>query len=613
MRRAIAFALVMSALFVEASAVAKAPTAPAAPAPKAPAAQPPKAPAAQPQAAPEPAKPQALAGFRTLTGGARAAPAAPMNGAQPARATATKAPELQPARATATKPENARAEPMAAMIEAGVQIQTAMWKAVFAPLGAAGTPTRPGPVSKGGARGEANGARTEGFAPPPEPTVAKTTPTNKPAQTWPFREEARRPPAVVLRELEERKVEVNAALAATNKTERARVSLRQDAFDAHRLLQDADDRLAKLVKANAPALDVVEAEADRAVAAHLVEDSELALAAGDASLRAVRAKHAVARARLAETHAELEANKKAESEAAAEKARAEAEVVRAQAAAEASAKDSARKARVARGDQYLAGLLERRETTAGYRRAAARVRAAAFNAPKPRENANEATEDAVAMNPEKGLFAISDGVTNAVYSGPLARLLVQRWTSDPAATTAALGSTWLRAVQADWARDTGKLPSNQAWFNANARGDATFLGARLVPGQAGTKLDVMGIGDSMVFVVRRGAVAKSFPYERSSQFTNVVETLPSKGSPATPVREVSWAVLPGDEVFMTTDALGKWVLAEVEAGRAPFAELRAVRGREGWSAFVRDAQAGASGHPMDVDDTSLLRFVVPQP
>jgi hypothetical protein len=238
------------------------------------------------------------------------------------------------------------------------------------------------------------------------------------------------------------------------------------------------------------------------------------------------------------------------------------------------------------------------------------MRAAAFVASKPRDGGGT-TEDAVAMNPEKGIYAISDGVTNSVHSGALARLLVAKWAEQPADSVDALGGAWLKKVQADWSQETAKLPGNNAWFNVGQRGDATFLGARLVERAAGTKLEVKGIGDSMVFVVRKGQLSKSFPFERSDQFTNVVKTIPSKGNLEAPLSEVAWDMEEGDEVFMTTDALGKWTFTELEAGRDPFPRLREPRSHDAWTTFVANAQAGGAGATMDVDDAALVRFVVP--
>jgi hypothetical protein len=65
---------------------------------------------------------------------------------------------------------------------------------------------------------------------------------------------------------------------------------------------------------------------------------------------------------------------------------------------------------------------------------------------------------------------------------------------------------------------------------------------------------------------------------------------------------------------LTSDALGKWILQEVERGRDPFGALRAIQTRAQMDAFVATARAGggrAARAPLGVDDTTMVRFVVP--
>lgn len=267
----------------------------------------------------------------------------------------------------------------------------------------------------------------------------------------------------------------------------------------------------------------------------------------------------------------------------------------------------------AKSNQFLVQLVKAGTKTEGYRRAAARARANSFVVDKPRDGGG-LTEDAVAMNPEQGLYAIADGVTNATHSGPLARLLVRKFVTAPPKSSEDITSSWLGSVQGDWSKETtAGTNAKNLWFNAgaNTTGYATFVGAKLVDGEKGSQLKVMGIGDSVIMVVRGGKIAKSFPLERSEQFTDLVESIPAKGKAHFPVQETTWDVQPDDEVFMATDALGKWIFTEVEAGRDPFPTLRNVKSQDGWSKFVANARVQADGAPMGVDDTSLVRFVVP--
>jgi hypothetical protein len=265
----------------------------------------------------------------------------------------------------------------------------------------------------------------------------------------------------------------------------------------------------------------------------------------------------------------------------------------------------------AKANQYLAHLVKNGGSTESFRRAMTRMRAASFVVDKPRDG-GALTEDAVALNPEKGVYAISDGVTNAVDSGPLARLLVRHFAANPPKSTDEMTTTWLRGVQADWSKETSSLQGRNLWFNQGALGNATFVGAEVLEGPAGPQVRVSAIGDSMIFVVRGGKLVKKFPLETSAQFSNMVETIPSRGKAEFPVHQVTWDVSPDDEVFMTTDALGKWVFTQLEHGQDPFAGLRAVKSADGWSKFVSAAREPRDGIPMDVDDTALVRFVIPK-
>ena len=269
--------------------------------------------------------------------------------------------------------------------------------------------------------------------------------------------------------------------------------------------------------------------------------------------------------------------------------------------------------RIARVDQHklrvsTLGAGERNR----FRRAVRRFKLATFIESKP----SEVTQDALAAAPEKGLFAIADGVTNSDYSGEFARSLVRRWT-EAAPESEADFTGWLGGAQAEWDAEVKPLIAGKAgaWYNRNKtwQGDAAFVGARLVARGGRRQLHLTGIGDTVAFLVRGGRIVKSFPLERAAEFSDIVKALPSVGAPLHPALTATWEVEPGDEVFMGTDALSAWVLGESEAGRDPLPALRAIGSQKQMDRFVADARAGSLADPgaMGVDDTALLRFVVP--
>lgn len=247
-----------------------------------------------------------------------------------------------------------------------------------------------------------------------------------------------------------------------------------------------------------------------------------------------------------------------------------------------------------------------------FRRAARRFKLTTFIESKP----SEVTQDALAAAPEKGLFAIADGVTNSDYSGEFARSLVRRWT-EAAPESEADFTGWLGGAQAEWDAEVKPIIAGKAgaWYNRNRtwQGDAAFVGARLTARGGQRQLHLTGIGDTVAFLVRGGRIVKSFPLERAAEFSDVVKALPSVGAPLHPALNATWQVEPGDEVFMGTDALSAWMLGETEAGRDPLPALRAIGSQKQMNRFVADARAGslADHGAMGVDDTALLRFVVP--
>ncbi|HEU5060422.1 MAG TPA: hypothetical protein VFU21_28015 [Kofleriaceae bacterium] len=269
--------------------------------------------------------------------------------------------------------------------------------------------------------------------------------------------------------------------------------------------------------------------------------------------------------------------------------------------------------RIARIDQHRLRLRDASPAAKNrFRREARRFKLVTLIESKPAE----VTQDALAAAPEEGLFAIADGVTNSDYSGEFARALVRRWTAGAPLGEAEFAG-WLAGAQAEWDAEVKPLIASKAtaWYNRKKtwQGDAAFVGARLMRRGGRRTLELTGIGDTVAFLVRGGRIVKSFPLERAAEFSDIVKALPSVGRPLHPPMSASWEVEAGDEVFMGTDALSAWILGETEAGRDPLPTLRAIGSQKHMDRFVADARAGQlAGHgAMGVDDTALLRFVVP--
>lgn len=365
------------------------------------------------------------------------------------------------------------------------------------------------------------------------------------------------------------------------------------------------------VQVRARALD----DASRSAAA---ADAAVAIAtdAAAAAERAVvepEARLAAAETAVARATAKLTASQKSARTArkTADQAHEEATVLETKAHAAAQRAEAAR----ARIDQHRIRVT--RNGTAAkerYRAAASRVNLRSLIESKP----GEVSQDALAAAPEAGLYAIADGVTHSDFSGPFARALVRAWTDAPPSGEQAF-DTWLEAVQAEWKDETDPLiePLRTKYYNRNKTwaGHAAFVGARIDSSSGRRRLRLIGTGDTVAFLVRDGAIRRSFPLERADQFSDIVEALPSTRGGRYKVTEKSWPVREGDEVFMATDALAAWIFGEVEAGRDPFPTLRGLTNQRQMNDFVAQARDGrVAGHgEMHVDDTALLRFTIPAP
>src|SRR5262249_25891830 len=155
-------------------------------------------------------------------------------------------------------------------------------------------------------------------------------------------------------------------------------------------------------------------------------------------------------------------------------------------------------------------------------------------------------------------------------SGPWARILVNGWKRTPPKQQDF--ASWLAARQLEWQSETREAiaKAKKLWYldkRKEWRGDAAFVGLELVANPVSDHRHVLRglpIGDTVVFLLRNGTLLNSFPLKHSSQFSNIVQALPSEGQPLFPMRPLEWEVSPGDEVIVATDALAKWILENVE-------------------------------------------------
>ncbi len=229
-----------------------------------------------------------------------------------------------------------------------------------------------------------------------------------------------------------------------------------------------------------------------------------------------------------------------------------------------------------------------------------------------RGNSPEEYEDAFAAEDATGRYAIADGATESSFAGLWARLLVDQFVQDshrdPARWTERLS-----ALQDQLHAQVSRRPL--PWY-AEAqlqRGSfATFLGVVLtVSADAGYAWRAVAVGDSCLFHTRDADLLAVFPLDRSEQFDNMPNLVGSRTSTDV-IREkrellTQGHALPGDRLWLMTDALAHWCLAEHEAAKNPWSEMELLpasrRPQDSFTAWIEGLRDERN---LDNDDVTLL-------
>jgi hypothetical protein len=182
-------------------------------------------------------------------------------------------------------------------------------------------------------------------------------------------------------------------------------------------------------------------------------------------------------------------------------------------------------------------------------------------------------EDAAAADPARGRFAIADGAAESFQGGLWARLLVEAFVGgeEPSIDWPA----WLPGVQARWREQAGAAAGAPWYVEVRQRQGAfaTFLGLAL----DGPAWRAQAVGDACLFQVRAGHLLCAFPLAHSGEFGSTpwlvgARTSPSEVPDKHGLRRQG-ECRPGDRLWLMTDAVAHWFLAEAEAGGTPWRAL----------------------------------------
>jgi len=216
------------------------------------------------------------------------------------------------------------------------------------------------------------------------------------------------------------------------------------------------------------------------------------------------------------------------------------------------------------------------------------VHASTFWMTKDGNDAGE-YEDAFSLDIESKRFAIADGASESSFSKAWAQILASGFTNDSdrlalagqkRGTDARL-LKWLVPLQSDW--NTAIPWQSLPWFaaeKAQSGAFAAFLGLELSNvnrGRVRYRWQAVSVGDCMMFKVGDGELKAVFPTESRVSFGSTAPLLcsnPINNDYAFRNINVSNGVLAqGDHVFLCTDALAEWFIAQCRAGEKPWFEL----------------------------------------
>lgn len=224
-------------------------------------------------------------------------------------------------------------------------------------------------------------------------------------------------------------------------------------------------------------------------------------------------------------------------------------------------------------------------------------------------------QDAFELDAERGIAAIADGVSSAIFSGPWARQLVQAVAAEPPnLEDAVIFQDWLARSRAAWSSqiDVSKL----TWYQRPKMVDGamtTLLWVELHPAEVGEdglaktyRLRMFAIGDTCLFHLRGGQSLAKFPLETSLEFglnPAVIASIDRKRDHQLAFKAAEAECLPDDLLVLCTDAIALWAYERAEAGEPVAWENYWDLDAEAWRDEIFSLRDAAR---MRFDDSTLV-------
>lgn len=233
-------------------------------------------------------------------------------------------------------------------------------------------------------------------------------------------------------------------------------------------------------------------------------------------------------------------------------------------------------------------------------------------------------QDAFELDAERGIAAIADGVSSAIFSGPWARILTHAVVEDPPPLEEGEAfQVWLARQRDCWSSQIDA--SRLTWYQRPKMVDGamtTLLWIELTPIEIGEdglaknyRLRSFAIGDSCLFHVRGGETQRMFPLEQSEEFglnPAVIGSVDRKRDHLLEFKAWETTCLPDDLLVLCTDAIALWACQQAEAGQPVAWENYWNQSDEAWREEIF-AHREASDMRFDDSTLVLLRIIEETP
>ena len=185
--------------------------------------------------------------------------------------------------------------------------------------------------------------------------------------------------------------------------------------------------------------------------------------------------------------------------------------------------------------------------------------------------------------------------TDHCYAHPVEGLITRVNLDTFAVTVEDLGVHPLPAHCGNYTAEAISDPNNVPYFPDGPRTDVSW--------------HALAVGDSCLFQVRKDTLLTAFPVEHSDDFGTapwlIGSRTPADGIPLHHCLYERGRRRPGDRLFLMTDALSKWFLAEHESGKRPWRAIEEFldgpdEAFADWVGRLRSAKA------LKDDDTTLV-------